>query len=274
MIHRGRRRWMFALGWLAVSAALSARVEGMAAERFESPVQTDPRRSGFTYMSRSTQALQTDDSQNPALLWVRDGERLWLGERHRSAGRPCVSCHGPAEASMRGIATRYPAWDSELGRPVTLAHRISLCSERHQGAGPLGPESDELLALEALIAKQSRGEPIASVSDPRLESALEQGRKLFATRIGQMALSCSDCHDQRSGERLGGSTIPQAHPTAYPIYRLQWQGLGSLSRRLRGCFSGVRAESPEAFGPVLSALELFLRARAAGMPHEGPGVRP
>jgi hypothetical protein len=36
--------------------------------------------------------------------------------------------------------------------------------------------------------------------------------------------------------------IPQAHPTGYPIYRLEWQGLGSLQRRLRGCMSGVRAE--------------------------------
>ena len=68
--------------------------------------------------------------------------------------------------------------------------------------------------------------------------------------------------------------IPQAHPTGYPIYRLEWQGLGSLQRRLRGCMSGVRAE-PFAFdAPELVALELYLMQRAAGMLLETPAVRP
>ena len=74
--------------------------------------------------------------------------------------------------------------------------------------------------------------------------------------------------------RLGGSPIPQAHPTGYPIYRLEWQGLGSLQRRLRACMSGVRAE-PFAWGaPELVELELYLARRARGMPLETPGVRP
>lgn len=41
--------------------------------------------------------------------------------------------------------------------------------------------------------------------------------------------------------------IPQAHPTGYPIYRLEWQSMGSLQRRLRNCMTGVRAE-PYAYG--------------------------
>ena len=38
-----------------------------------------------------------------------------------------------------------------------------------------------------------------------------------------------------------------AHPTGYPLYRLEWQDVGSLQRRLRNCMSGMRAE-PFAFG--------------------------
>ena len=67
---------------------------------------------------------------------------------------------------------------------------------------------------------------------------------------------------------------PQAHPTGYPIYRLEWQGLGSLQRRLRGCFAGVRAEVPPFEHADLLALELHLMQRAAGMPLETPAVRP
>jgi len=50
-------------------------------------------------------------------------------------------------------------------------------------------------------------------------------------------------HDKRrSKNRRGGSVIPQAHPTGYPLYRLEWQAVGSLQRRLRNCMIGVRAE--------------------------------
>ena len=68
--------------------------------------------------------------------------------------------------------------------------------------------------------------------------------------------------------------IPQAHPTGYPLYRLEWQGLGSLQRRLRNCMSGVRAQ-PYAYGSMeLTELELYLASRAAGLRIETPAVRP
>ena len=236
-------------------------------------IRPDTRRPGYDFMSPSTQALQSDRARNPAMLWVREGERLWR-EPIRPSGERCQDCHGDPQSSMRGVSARYPAWDETLGRPVNLMHRIKLCRERHQSATDIPAESDDLLSLEALIADQSRASAIEPVNDARLQPALAEGRSLYATRIGQLALSCTDCHDRNAGARLGGSPIPQAHPTAYPIYRLQWQALGSLTRRLRGCFSGVRAEAPDPFAPAMTALELFLRDRAAGMAHEGPGIRP
>ena len=89
-----------------------------------------------------------------------------------------------------------------------------------------------------------------------------------------MNLSCAQCHDDNWGKSLAGNLIPQAHPTGYPIYRLEWQSLGSLQRRLRNCMTGVRAE-PYALGaPDYVDLELFLMWRARGMTMESPGVRP
>jgi sulfur-oxidizing protein SoxA len=103
---------------------------------------------------------------------------------------------------------------------------------------------------------------------------LQQGAALFAQRMGQLDLSCAQCHDERAGQRLGGSVIPQGHATGYPIYRLEWQGMGSLQRRLRNCMTGVRAE-PFAYGaPEMVALELYLAHRARGMVVEAPAVRP
>ena len=55
---------------------------------------------------------------------------------------------------------------------------------------------------------------------------------------------------------------------------LEWQGLGSLQRRLRNRMIGVRAEPYEYGAPEAIALELYLMVRARGMPIETPGVRP
>ena len=173
---------------------------------------TDTRRSGFDFMSAATQALQRDDSQNPAMLWVQEGEALW----NRAAGadgRSCSSCHGDARQSQPGVATRYPRFDAALGRPVSLAQRIEGCriERQHVAAGEAAGES--LLALETYVAHQSRGRPIAPDPDPRLEPFRVRGERLFNQRLGQLNLSCAQCHDERAGGRLGGSVIPQGHPT-------------------------------------------------------------
>src|SRR5690606_41501840 len=88
---------------------------------------------------------------------------------------------------------------------------------------------------------------VSPAMDPRLQPFRENGRAWFERRLGQLQLSCASCHDDRWGARLGGSIIPQGHATGYPLYRLEWQTIGSLQRRLRGCLVGVRAE-PVAFG--------------------------
>jgi sulfur-oxidizing protein SoxA len=233
----------------------------------------DARRSGFDDMSPATQAMQRDDLANPGMLWAAEGEALWRTVAG-AAARSCADCHGPAERSMRGVAARHPAFDAAAGVPITLGQRIAQCRERRQRAHALAPESQELLSLEAYVALQSRGLPIVAADDARLAPFRERGRQRFFQRIGQLDLSCAECHDTNAGRRLGGNLIPQAHPTGYPIYRLEWQSLGSLQRRLRNCMSGVRAE-PYPYGAVeLAELELYLAARAAGMPVETPAVRP
>ena len=68
----------------------------------------DPRRSGFDFMGPSTQAMQRDDMQNPAMLWVQDGAALWQRKSGRSA-LACADCHGDAATGMRGVAARWLA---------------------------------------------------------------------------------------------------------------------------------------------------------------------
>ncbi len=185
---------------------------------------------------------------------------------------------------MRGVAARYPRYDESLARPVSLGqwivrHQQSL-QRGPEGSGGepasslAGPDDPRRLLLEVFVAHQSEGEPIAPPDDPRLEPFIDRGEQRWRQRLGQLDLSCAQCHDERAGRHLAGAVIPQGHPTGYPVYRLEWQGLGSLQRRLRNCLTGVRAEPFAADSTEGVELELYLMRRAAGMPIETPAVRP
>jgi sulfur-oxidizing protein SoxA len=258
-------RW---IGTIARAMLLSAACIPLL---FAAEIPPDQRRSGFSFMTPDTQSIQNDDTANPGMLWVLDGEALWKSKTG-AAGKACADCHN--DDAMRGVATRYPAFDKTLGRPVNLEQRINLCRTQHQQASPLAYESRDLLALTALVAQQSRGMPIETGTDPQLEPFVAKGRDLFMLRQGQLNLGCANCHDDNWDKRLAGSAITQGHPTGYPLYRLEWQSLGSLQRRLRACISGIRAQTYDYGAPELVELELYLMSRARGMPIETPAVRP
>ena len=244
-----------------------------AASAFAAEIPPADRRSGYDFMSRETRAMQDDDPANPGMLWVLEGGALWT-RKTGPAGRACADCHGDARVTMKGVAARYPAFDAARGRPLNLEQRINACRIDRQGAPPLAYESRELLALAAYVARQSRGLPIEIAIDERTQPFLDAGRTTYHRRQGQLNLACGQCHDDHWGRQLAGNVIPQAHPTGYPLYRLEWQGLGSLERRLRNCLVGIRAEPYEYGAPELVQLELYLMWRARGMTFEAPAVRP
>ena len=245
----------------------------LVASSLGAEIRPEDRRSDFEQMSPETRAMQTDDTANPGMLAVLDGEALW-SVRAGSAGKSCADCHGDAKSSMKGVAARYPAWNDDRKAPLDLAGQIDLCRSERQGAQAWQPESPERLAVTAYVAHQSRGMPITPAGGSDMAGVRERGRKLFSARMGQLDLSCAACHDDNWGRRLAGAPIPQAHPVGYPIYRLEWQSVGSLQRRFRNCMSGVRAEPYPYDAPEYIELEAFLMQRAAGLAIEAPAVRP
>ncbi|HAB46996.1 MAG TPA: sulfur oxidation c-type cytochrome SoxA [Lautropia sp.] len=233
--------------------------------------QTDSRKSSYFNMSRENQRMQDDLSLNPASFWIIEGQGLWQNGG-LSGSRTCSDCHGDVAKSMHGVAATFPKHRG--GSLRTLQGQINHCRVSYQGLQAFDYESKPLLALLSLVASQSRGMPINVSDDAQVSSHIERGKRLYNTRIGHLNLSCAQCHDDRAGQRLGGVLIPQGHPTGYPIYRIEWQTIGSLQRRLRNCMAGVRAER-HAFGSeALNDLETYLMHRANGMLLESPGVRP
>ena len=232
------------------------------------------RRSAYEDMSRDNKAMQDDDTSNPGMLAVLDGEALWNAKAGGS-GKSCADCHGDAKTSMKGVAARYPAFERSAGRPVDLEQRINLPASRTRRRKPFAYESKDMLALSAYVAHAVARRADRAARRPAAQAVHRQGPRSCSThRQGQLNLSCGQCHDDNWGKHLAGNVVPQAHPTGYPIYRLEWQSLGSLQRRLRNCMIGMRAE-PYAYGaPEYVDMELYLMWRARGMKMETPAVRP
>jgi sulfur-oxidizing protein SoxA len=228
--------------------------------------------SGNAFLSPAMQAIQRDLNANPISLWLEQGKVLW-GNKDKKGS--CFECHGDIEKNQ-AMATQFPKWSDRLKRLINLEDQILICSQRTDR--PLKDlENSDVLSLSAVMHQASSGlvfnlKP-SDQSQKQWQSELNAGANLYTTRIGQMNLACTHCHDQLVGKQMRADLISPGHPTGFPIFKMSWQGMGTIDRRLRACYSGVQAELPASGSPELRQLELFLKVRAQGMPIEGPSLR-
>lgn len=232
----------------------------------------DDRRSGYTYARAETRAIQDDDFENPGYIWVEKGAELWE-TRDGSIGNSCADCHGDAAESMEGVATYYPVYAAEQNRMMNVENRINQCRIDQMGAEPWKYESEPLLAMTAFVKHQSHGMPMTPIVDGPAAPFFEKGKAFYHQRRGQLDLACIHCHEMNHGRMLRAQRLSQGMSNGFPTYRLKWQTLGSLHRRMRGCNRNVRAEPYPAGSEEYVNLELYLAWRARGLPVETPAVR-
>jgi L-cysteine S-thiosulfotransferase len=176
-----------------------------------------------------------------------------------------------------GIRQNYPYFDEKEGKVVTLELALNHCREAN-GEAPLSYVKDDMASLTAYMAFTSRGKPvdIKIPNDPRALAAYENGKRYFYTRRGQLNFSCASCHVQSPGERLRAEILAPALGilNAMPIYRSEWSGMGTISRRLVTCNSQTRAVPLEPQSDEYRDLEYYLSYVSNGLPISGPGARP
>ena len=223
--------------------------------------------------------LQSANAMNPIGLWIDEGKRKWE--------KDCTSCHA-LEKVVKAVPN-FPKLDASQ-KLVNLEDQISVCRQRVEAtttttaiasAASQSFSNDDALTLELSTLLNDAARQLAINIAPPINPShaiiwkknLADGERLFKTRLGHMNLSCQQCHDGKVGASMRAQKITAGHPTGFPAYRISWQGLGSIERRIRACYSGVQAQVPAQQDIRLRQLELYLKTRAQGMPLEGPSTR-
>ena len=248
--------------WVALLFGCATRIASAQITTPLPPIAKRDVRSGSTFTSAATQAQQKDDDRNPGMLWVDQGRDIFA--------RDCVSCH----AEAKGLATKLPRLKAD-GSVITLESEINRCQVERvkSSATAYAIESQPLLALAAYLGFSSRGQAQQVPANVTQSAAWQRAHEEFTRVQGKLDFNCRACHDQLYGKRVRNQNISQGYGVGYPAYRVEWQTLGSLNRRLRACFFGMETVVPAVTDPILADLELYLAWRAQGLPLEAPAVR-
>ena len=176
-----------------------------------------------------------------------------------------------------GIRQNYPYFDLKTGEVITLELALNRCREAN-GEEPYSYVKDEMASLTAYMAFTSRGKPfdIKIPNDPRALAAYQKGEEYFYGRRGQLNFSCASCHVQNPGNHIRTEVLAPALGivAAMPIYRSEWNGMGTMSRRLVTCNSQVRGVPLKPQDEDYRDVEYFLSYMSNGLPISGPGARP
>ncbi len=228
--------------------------------------------SGWRFRSPETQAFEMDDFENPAFPAVELGEALW-NTVEGEAGKSCATCHEDASETMKGVRASMPKWNEKRGKPHTLETQINACRTDNMKAEAWKWEAPNMLAMTAYVGLQSRGMPVNVQTDGPMQSWNDKGKELYYTRVGQLDMSCANCHEDNYGKMIRADHLSQGQINGFPTYRLKWGGLGSIHRRFSGCMKNIRATPYKRGSDEFIALELYLASRGAGLSVETPAVR-
>ena len=193
---------------------------------------------------------------------------LWVDQGREMFARDSSVCHAKPE----GLAVRLPKIAID-GNVMTLERQINRCQSERVKQPAYATESQPLLALATYLAFSSRGLSHTVGPDVTQSAAWQRAQNEFTRVQGKLDFNCRSCHDHLYGKRVRNQAISQGHGVGYPAYRVEWQMLGSLNRRLRACFFGMETVVPAVSDPILADLELYLAWRAQGLPIEAPAVR-
>lgn len=225
--------------------------------------------SGWRFRTDETQALQLDDFENPAMIFVDQAMDLF-NTVDGTEGKSCASCHESVE-EFAGLTASMPKVIG--GKLTTMEDLLNGHRAEAMGAEPWKWSGADMQAMVALIGLQSRGMPVNVAIDGEAAPFWEQGKEMYYTRYGQLELSCANCHEDSYGMMIRADHLSQGQTNGFPVYRLKQAKLISRHNRFRGCIRDTRAHTFAEGSDEFRALELYVASRSNGLSVETPAVR-
>ena len=238
--------------------------------------EKDTDRNPFTRRRPTGFGDNLDSTNNPGVVAAEEAEALW--RERGSNGKACMDCHRDVDATMKGVAARYPRFVKAFGRVMSIEDLLTMHGPERTGrAFPM--ESDDNLRLTVRIKMASNGQPVAiDLESPDARAALARGEALFQRRVGQRNHACADCHtpDKGANKFLGGRWL--ADVTAgltrhFPTWRTSQNQLWDMRKRMQWCMTPLGMNMLAADAVEYAELELYLTSFDQGKPLSVPGIR-
>ena len=226
--------------------------------------------SGWTFRTDETQALQMDDFDNPSFVFIEQAEDLFE-TADGSEGKACASCHGSPEA-FAGLRAKMPRVN-DAGELETIPELVNGCRTERMGAEAWKWSGGQMSAMLGLIGLQSRGMAMDVAIDGAAAPFWEQGKEIYYTRVGQLDMSCANCHEDNYGNMIRADHLSQGQINGFPTYRLKNAKLNTIHGRFKGCMKNIRATPYKEGSDEFKALELYVASRANSLSVETPSVR-
>jgi sulfur-oxidizing protein SoxA len=168
-------------------------------------------------------------------------------------------------------------FDEAKQEVVTLSSAINECLTAN-GEKPWGMKKGDMAKLEAYIAnatKEAEKKVNIKIESQAAQDAYERGKEFYYTQRGYLKLSCANCHVQGAAQRVRNESLSQllGHTTHFPVYRLKWQDLGTLERRMEGCVKDQGQNPPSPNSKEMKELLYFMAYMSNGMQVDGPDIR-
>ena len=226
--------------------------------------------SGWVFRSDETQVLEMDDFDNPSFVFVDVALDLF-DKVDGSEGKACSSCHESPEV-FAGLSASMPRVNDK-GELETTTELVNACRTERMGAEPWKYSGGAMSAMTALIGLQSRGMPVNVAIDGAAKPFWEKGKELYYTRVGQLDIACSQCHEDNYDTMIRADHLSQGHINGFPTYRLKNAKVNTVHGRFKGCMKNIRAQPYKEGGPEFKALELYVASRGNVLSVETPAVR-
>jgi len=231
----------------------------------------DFRLGTYSYAKKAKEQYDEINEMPPYEDAIEEGEEIYKNTKFKN-GKSFKDCFPKTQ-----IAGEYPYFDEKTKEVVTLTSAIEQCLVDN-GEKKWNAKKGNLAKLEAYFAYESAeaGKKVnIKINSPKAAKAYERGKKNYYAQRGYIKLSCATCHVQGAGQRVRAEYMSPllGHTTHYPVYRLKWEGLGTLERRLAGCNKdqGEKPHSPTS--KWMRELIYFMAYMSNGLPIDGPDIR-